>query len=86
MTSHISHYEVIVGDSVELTSIQLDEKHHVIYELINYQLIRNDFNNKNNNVQIVCEYHRRFQIDLDTNDDVANSLNEQLQSMKLMSI
>jgi hypothetical protein len=68
MASDILHSEVMVGDPFELTAIQLDEEHNVIYALTMCHLIRIDLNKNNNNVQIVYQHNRKFQ-GIDTKDD-----------------
>jgi hypothetical protein len=61
MASNTIHCEVIARDLTEPTAIQLDEEHHAIYALTNYQLTRIDLNNSNNNSQIVYQHNRNFQ-------------------------
>jgi hypothetical protein len=59
MASNTIHCELIARDLIEPTALQLDEEHHVLYALTNYQLTRVDLNN--NNVQIVNQHNRKFQ-------------------------
>jgi hypothetical protein len=61
MASNTIHCEVIASDLIDPSSLQLDEKHGLIYALTGYRLTRIDLNNNTNNVQIVCQHNRKFQ-------------------------
>ncbi|CAF3733328.1 unnamed protein product [Rotaria sp. Silwood1] len=72
MASNSIHCEVIACNLNEPTAIQLDEGHHVLYALTNYQLTRIDLNKKKDNLEIVRQHNRKFRkdnINGDDNDD-----------------